>query len=63
MPSYNVKCTNEECENSQTVYEVRKKMIEDYPPCDKCGSPIQSVFQPVGFVLKGRGWCGASKKR
>lgn len=58
MPSYNVKCTNDECKNSEEVFEIKKKMIEDYPPCPECGSKIEAVFQPVGFVLKGRGWAG-----
>lgn len=63
MATYNVKCTNESCENSEEVFEIKKKMMEDYPPCDKCGSKLQAVFQPVGFVLKGRGWCGRNGRK
>jgi predicted nucleic acid-binding Zn ribbon protein len=62
MPSYNVKCQNESCKNSEQVFEIKKKMMDDYPPCPECGFTIEAVFQPVGFVLKGRGWCGTTRR-
>lgn len=63
MPSYNIKCSNAECDNYHSTTEIKKKMMEDYPPCQKCNSPTQAVFQQSGFVLLGKGWCGKTKRR
>ena len=63
MATYNTKCKNEKCEKSQEITEIKKGMNDPYPPCENCGSEIETVFSSVNFSLKGGGWCGKSRRR
>jgi putative FmdB family regulatory protein len=54
MPTYNYKCTNEECKHE---FQAVHKMSEPAPPCPKCKdeSP-EKLISKSSFVLKGSGW-------
>lgn len=40
MPKFDYKCT--ECDNQ--MLDFVKRISEDKPPCDACGSPVETLF-------------------
>lgn len=63
MPSYTVKCPNAQCEKHNEVKQITKKMSEDFPSCESCGTMTVSHFESApSFALKGSGWFGKSKR-
>lgn len=64
VPTYTVKCINESCSDHAVEKEIKKRMSEDYPPCEMCGGATQTVFQAVpSAVFKGGGWCKKRTRR
>lgn len=53
MPSYNIRCTNKEC-NAES--EVIQKYEDPLPPCEECKSETVRFIKRTTFVLKGQGW-------
>ena len=53
MPTYNYKCTNEECDFHEDIFHGIK---EDRPICPKCASELKQICKEMNFTLKGKGW-------
>jgi putative FmdB family regulatory protein len=53
MPTYNIRCTNEECKHEDQVIQ---KYDDPLPPCELCSSETERFIKQTTFVLKGQGW-------
>lgn len=66
MPTYDLKCTNKECENFDKVFEIMCSMKENNnQKCKKCGGKLKITHKPKnngvrGFRIKGECWTTTS---
>lgn len=62
MLTYTYKCTNEDCEEFDKEFQVKRRISEDkLTTCEHCKQEsLQQVIEPSTFRLKGSGWFGQS---